>query len=112
MRNFTKHNKENKLIGIRLVLTRRERGWEWAEWVEGVKCMVMVDYYTLNDHFAMSTEVKSSCCILETYIMLHINFKMLHISIKSERQRRKGKIYPSECRLPKKSKERQESLPK
>ena len=25
---------------------------------------------------------------------------------KSERQRRKGKIYPSECRVPKKSKER------
>ena len=29
---------------------------------------------------------------------------------KSERQRRKGKIYPSECRVPKKSKERQERL--
>ena len=29
-----------------------------------------------------------------------------------ERQRRKGKIYPSECRVPKNSKEREESLPK
>ena len=28
-----------------------------------------------------------------------------------ERQRRKGKIYPSECRVPKNSKERWESLP-
>ena len=28
-----------------------------------------------------------------------------------ERQRRKGKIYPSECRVPKNSKEREESLP-
>ena len=30
---------------------------------------------------------------------------------RSERQRRKGKIDPFECRVPKKSKERQESLP-
>ena len=30
---------------------------------------------------------------------------------RSERQRRKGKIYPFECRVPKKSKERKESLP-
>jgi len=30
---------------------------------------------------------------------------------KSEGQRRKGKIYPSECRVTKNSKERQESLP-
>ena len=29
---------------------------------------------------------------------------------RSERQRRKGKIYPSECRVPKNSKERRESL--
>ena len=29
---------------------------------------------------------------------------------RSERQRRKGKIYSSECRFPKNSKERQESL--
>ena len=29
-----------------------------------------------------------------------------------ERQRRKGKIYPSECRVPKNSKERSESPPK
>ena len=28
-----------------------------------------------------------------------------------KRQRRKGKIYPFECRVPKNSKERQESLP-
>ena len=28
-----------------------------------------------------------------------------------QRQRRKGKIYPSECRVPKNSKERKESLP-
>ena len=30
---------------------------------------------------------------------------------RSEKQRRKGKIYPSECRVPKNSKKRQESLP-
>ena len=30
---------------------------------------------------------------------------------RNERQRRKGKIYPFECRVPKNSKERQESLP-
>ena len=30
---------------------------------------------------------------------------------RSERQRRKGKIYPFECRVPKNSKEREESLP-
>ena len=30
---------------------------------------------------------------------------------RSEKQRRKGKIYPSECRIPKNSQERQESLP-
>ena len=30
---------------------------------------------------------------------------------RSERQRRKGKIHPFECRVPKNSKERQESLP-
>ena len=36
----------------------------------------------------------------------------LQIAVKrSERQRRKGKIYPFECRVPKNSKERQESLP-
>ena len=29
----------------------------------------------------------------------------------SEKQRRKGKIYPFECRVPKNSKERSESLP-
>ena len=29
-----------------------------------------------------------------------------------KRQRRKGKIYPSECRVPKNCKERYESLPK
>ena len=29
----------------------------------------------------------------------------------SEKQRRKGKIYPTECRVPKNSKERLESLP-
>jgi len=32
--------------------------------------------------------------------------------MRSERQRRKGKIYPFECRVPKNSKERSESLPK
>ena len=31
---------------------------------------------------------------------------------RSEKQRRKGKIYPFECRVPKNSKERKESLPK
>ena len=31
---------------------------------------------------------------------------------RSKRQGRKGKIYPSECRIPKNSEERQESLPK
>ena len=30
--------------------------------------------------------------------------------IESKRQRRKGKIYPSECRVPKSNKERYESL--
>ena len=37
----------------------------------------------------------------------------LQIAVKktSQNQRRKGKIYPSECRVPKNSKERQESLP-
>ena len=30
---------------------------------------------------------------------------------KRERQRKKGKIYPFECRVPKNSKEREESLP-
>ena len=30
---------------------------------------------------------------------------------RSEKQRRKGKIYPFECRVPKNSKERCESLP-
>ena len=30
---------------------------------------------------------------------------------RSERQRRKGKIYPSECGVPKNSRERLESLP-
>ena len=30
---------------------------------------------------------------------------------RSERQRRKGKIYPFECRVPKNSREREESLP-
>ena len=30
---------------------------------------------------------------------------------KMKRQRRKGKIYPSKCRVPKNSKERKESLP-
>ena len=30
---------------------------------------------------------------------------------RSERQRRKRKIYPSECRVPKNSKERKETLP-
>ena len=29
---------------------------------------------------------------------------------RSKRQRRKGKIYPSECRVPENSKEREESL--
>ena len=31
--------------------------------------------------------------------------------MRSEKHRRKGKICPSECRVPKNSKERQESLP-
>ena len=31
---------------------------------------------------------------------------------RSKRQRRKGKIYPSECKVPKNSKEIYESLPK
>ena len=31
---------------------------------------------------------------------------------RSKKQRRKGKIYPSECRVPNNSKERKESLPK
>ena len=36
----------------------------------------------------------------------------LQIAVKrSEKQRRKGKIYPFECRVPENSKERQESLP-
>ena len=30
---------------------------------------------------------------------------------RGEKQRRKGKIYPTECRVPKNIKERQESLP-
>ena len=37
--------------------------------------------------------------------------KMGTIKDRSKRQRRKGKIYPSECRVPKNNKERQESLP-
>ena len=37
----------------------------------------------------------------------------LQIAVKrSERQRRRGKIHPVECRVPKNSKERKESLPK
>ena len=37
--------------------------------------------------------------------------KVLHIAEKSsERQRRKGKIYPTECRVSENSKEREESL--
>ena len=37
----------------------------------------------------------------------------LQIAVKKrrEKQRRKGKIYPFECRVPKNSKEREESLP-
>ena len=36
----------------------------------------------------------------------------LQIAVKrSEKQRRKGKIFPFECRIPKNSKEKQESLP-
>ena len=38
----------------------------------------------------------------------------LQIAVKkkrSKKQRRKGKIYPFECRVPKNSKEREESLP-
>ena len=36
----------------------------------------------------------------------------LQIAVKrSQKQRRKGKIYPSECRVPKNNKERKESLP-
>ena len=31
---------------------------------------------------------------------------------RNKKQRRKGKIYPFECRVPKKSKERQERLPR
>ena len=40
--------------------------------------------------------------------------KALQIAVKkkrNEKQRRKGKIYPFECRVPKNSKERLESLP-
>ena len=37
--------------------------------------------------------------------------KMGSIKNRSEKQRRKGKIYPFQCRVPKNSKERQESLP-
>ena len=38
--------------------------------------------------------------------------EVLQISVKRrEKQRRKGKIYPFECRVPKNSKERSESLP-
>ena len=33
------------------------------------------------------------------------------LQIAEKRQRRKGKIYTSECRVPKKRKERKESLP-
>ena len=33
-----------------------------------------------------------------------------YLKKRSERQRRKGKIYPTECRAPNKSKERQEGL--
>ena len=37
----------------------------------------------------------------------------LQIAVKrSEKQRRKGKIYPFECRVPKNSKERRESFPR
>ena len=35
----------------------------------------------------------------------------LEIAMKRKRQRRKGKIYPFECRVPKNSEERSESLP-
>ena len=36
----------------------------------------------------------------------------LQIAVKrSKKQRRKGKIYPFECKVPKNSKEREESLP-
>ena len=35
----------------------------------------------------------------------------LQIKKRSEKQRRKGRTYPFECRVPKNSKERQESLP-
>ena len=38
--------------------------------------------------------------------------EVLQIALKkSERQRRKGKIYPCECKVPKNSKEREERLP-
>ena len=35
----------------------------------------------------------------------------LQIAVEEDKQRRKGKLYPFECRVPKNSKERQESLP-
>ena len=35
----------------------------------------------------------------------------LQIAVEEDKQRRKGKLYPFECRVPKNSKERKESLP-
>ena len=35
----------------------------------------------------------------------------LQIAVEEDKQRRKGKVYPFECRVPKNSKERKESLP-
>ena len=52
---------------------------------------------------------------LKIYKFLQMNLPFILFTLKiaekrSERQRRKGKIYPSECRAPENSKERQERL--
>ena len=69
-------------------------------------------------HLTVIKDIKAPSVMgrpLKTDALPPLSEEALQIAVKrgeAKKQRRKGKIYPFECRVPKNSKERSESLPK
>ena len=80
-----------------------EEGGQWLQ--RGVKGVCLVVVIDRNQDHPQEKEMQKSKMAVWGGLANSCEKK------RSEKQRKKGRIYPSECRVPKNSKERQESLP-
>ena len=87
-------------------VTNRFKGLNLVHRVPEELCM---EVHNIVQEVVIETIPKKKKCLKAKWL----SEEPLQIAEKtSERQRRKGKIYPAKCRIPKNGKERQESFPK